>query len=733
MSSGRPIYYAHSREDDQGRLPEDAWELLADHLMAVGHRAGRFAAVFGAEALGRLAGLLHDLGKADPAFQARLRGGPRVDHSTAGAKYVAAHFGPLGSLLAYVIAGHHTGLADWNGSGGLKDRLADPGRGGFDSAAVPKLPNLPEELPISRRLRGTQQRFALSFLTRMLFSALVDADFLETERFYDPARAQARRGWPVLGTLSARLDAYLARFPDSTDPVMAARAAVLGWCRDAALRPPGFFRLTVPTGGGKTLSSLAFALAHCQAHGLGRVVYAIPYTSITEQTALVFRDALGDDAVLEHHSAYDPSPRPDNTSDFEARRDFEHRAAENWDAPVIVTTTVQLLESLFANRPGRCRKLHRLARAVIVLDEAQLLPVPFLRPVLEALQALVRDYGATVVLCTATQPAFQVSHFLENGIPETAITDIVPPADSDGLFAQLERVTVSKVGTLADPLLADRLGSEAQVLCIVDSRRHAHDLFGLIADGPGSYHLSARMTPAHRSDMLAQIRRALADGEPCRVVSTQVIEAGVHVDFPVVYRAMAGLDSIAQAAGRCNREGKRACGTVYVFTPENHTPRGVFSRRAAAASAVMSSRDDWLSPETQTQYFRTWYTTENHDSENILSMLSACHDKFEFSRAAAAFKIIDSPTIDLLVPWGADGQKQIDALGHAPPHRAGLRRLQRHTIGIYEDEWCHLVAQGAVRCIADRFWILNEMDRYCPRRGLRFDHHPDFDAPRYIL
>jgi CRISPR-associated endonuclease/helicase Cas3 len=620
-----PIPYAHTL---WGR-PRKEWHPLEAHLRDTARLAECFATAFDSGRWGYLAGLWHDLGKFSDAFQdyliesaeagdvthaSEMTG--RVDHSTAGAQH-AARLGLTGRLLSYCIAGHHAGLPDnIGGESGLLARLekrVEP----IDAAPAEilglPLPRPPHFKPSVHRRPG----FTLAFYTRMLFSCLVDADFLDTELFMDPARAGLRPDDPPsCKALLERLNKHLAEKQGKAadTPVNRRRAEVLALCREKAREAPGFLSLNVPTGGGKTLSSLAFGLAHAAERGLRRLVYAIPFTSIIEQTTDVFREALGDprgEVVLEHHGNLD--------SDDPVRQSDRLRlAAENFDATLIVTTNVQLFESLFASRPSRCRKLHRLARSVIILDEAQTLPPRLLAPTLAALEELVKNYGSTVVLCTATQPAIEKRDRFPIGL-EGVMPIIDDPAS---LHRSLRRTSVELLGRLENPDLVDRLGGERQVLCVVNSRRHASDLFQLL-DDPDALHLSASMCPAHRAEVVAEIRRRLLAGEPCRVVSTQVIEAGVDVDFPAVYRAAAGLDSIAQAAGRCNREGLLATedgqprlGRVFVFDYDAKAyPTDPSIGRAANCFRQIAPDhlSDLLSPQAVENYFRLHYWQQGGD------------------------------------------------------------------------------------------------------------------------
>ncbi|CAB5714480.1 CRISPR-associated endonuclease Cas3-HD [Delftia tsuruhatensis] len=543
-------FFAHSTSDTS----KGNWQSLPDHLKGVGALARQFADAFGAGALAEVQGWLHDLGKYTQPYQLRLQGSSvRVDHSTWGARIAARHYPGIGHLLAYGIAGHHAGLANGDGEGertALRQRLDD----GYELPALDAAWEadiaLPPQLAMpDLKIHSRERRnFQLAFATRMLFSCLVDADFLDTERFYGKTESGAdhRSGGepaPSLQALRSQLDAYLAGLP-SGGSVNATRAGILQHVRGQADLAPGLFSLTVPTGGGKTLASLAFALDHAIRHGLRRVIFVIPFTSIVEQNAAVFRKALGplgDAAVLEHHSAFVPSEPPrDDPEKYQSQKKLQ-LAMENWDAPIVVTTAVQFFESLFAAKPSQCRKLHRIAGSVVVLDEAQTMPLKLLRPCVAAIDELARNYRSSLVLCTATQPALAAPAF-EGGLQQ--VRELAPAPEQ--LFKQLERVRVRHLGVLDDEALAEHMRSREQVLCIVNNRRHARAVFQAMADLPGARHLTTLMCARHRSAVLAEVRQLLKDGKPCRLVSTSLIEAGVDVDFPTVLRAEAGLDSIAR-------------------------------------------------------------------------------------------------------------------------------------------------------------------------------------------
>jgi CRISPR-associated endonuclease/helicase Cas3 len=766
--------YAHSLPGE----PEERWEPLARHLAEVSELAGRFAAAFESREWGELAGLWHDLGKYSAAFQSYLRRTATlpdedphrlelrgtVNHSTAGALQALQELGTIGRLLAYCIAGHHAGLpnstaADGEQSrSGLDHRLQHPPPETIDALRRAPASILHRSCPPppALKLDGTSGRghsFQLALFIRMLFSCLVDADFLRTECFMRPDRAQARSGKPpAMGELASHLDRYLQQLCATADDthVNRQRDRVLRACLDAAQRSPGLFALTVPTGGGKTLSSLAFALRHAAFHELKRVIVAIPFTSIIEQNAAVYRRALAGHiaSVLEHHSNVDP--RSDNEQT--AR---ERLAAENWDAPVIVTTNVQLLESLFASRTSRCRKLHRISRSVIVLDEAQALPPNLLAPTLMALRELVINYGCSLVLCTATQPALERREDFRIGLNRPH--QIIPIPEREQLFAVLKRVEVERAGTLDDKALVDRLTDEPQVLCIVNTRAHAADLFTALTerleetqrifrDGREQrragtcLHLSANMCPHHRTIVLRLIRQRLKMGLPCRVVSTQLVEAGVDVDFPVVFRAMAGLDSIAQAAGRCNREGRLAGrGRVVIFEPdgaEHLLPQ--FVRQAVnAASQVLSDHVDPLSPEAQHHYFRLHYWDEGHrsgwdrppgarpDEGGVLDCFTGGGNCLQFRKAAERYRLIADDQQPIVVPYGKRGRDLARSLltMREPPDRGFDRQLQRFIVGLHERGVRALLGNTALYPSDQTHgrFVLSNASAYDRLLGLRLD------------
>ena len=716
------------------------WESLNAHLEKVAALTGAFCAAFGAREWGETLGCLHDLGKLSTEFQEYLRNSAdadageetvpkrgRVDHSTFGARYAAQHAGThAGQLLAYCIAGHHAGLPDWIAEQAENDRSSLR----YRLTAVQKRPPTVDHQRISTvipRLRipfppeADGAGFQLAFFTRMIFSALIDADRLATEEFCDPVQSACRRvDHPDIGVLSRILSESIDVLATTAEKrqVNTVRADVLAQCRAAAKETPGFFSLNVPTGGGKTLSSMDFALRHAAEHGLRRVIVAVPFTTIIEQTADVYRRAFGDDAarcLIEHHSNVEP------TKDTRANK----LATENWDAPVILTTNVQLFESLFAARTTPCRKLHRIARSVIVLDEVQTLPVEFLKPTLRALRELVQSYGCSVVLCTATQPALEKEETFTIGLEN--VRPII--RDVPKLFQVLKRVEVEHAGKLTDAELAERMAEEASVLCIVNTRAHAAALYDAlcVAEPEGSYHLSTNMCAAHRRVVFAQIRERLKDKKSCRVVSTQLVEAGVDLDFDVVYRAPAGIDSVAQAAGRCNREGRRERGRVWLFETESPPPPGMLRQSAQVGREVSARHPDPLAPDAVQAYFRMlyWQHENRWDKHEVMPCFRATpRDKelaYQFRSAAERFRLIEDVQTQVLVVYDEVSRSLRDRmlLGDAGGF-IDFRVAQHYLVGVYDQIKNALRQSGAIEehTTGSGLWLLLNERAYTAEKGL---------------
>ena len=719
-------------------LAHSGGHLLATHLHKVADLAKEFARTHGSVCASSdwayLAGLWHDLGKYRPGFQRYLKlsdnenahiegrvAGREKTHSIAGALWALRSFkeshGKGGELaartLAYLIASYHAGLYDWDG--GLKVRLADADSHVELQEALAALP--PADVlstggfsPSLQDLPGGIAGYAL--WVRLMFSCLVDADFLDTEEHFDSAKTQRRQGFPGLTAMLDVFDNFMAVKAAQATPgiVNTLRARILQQCRDKADLPPGFFSLTVPTGGGKTLSSLAFALRHALQAPAGierRIIYAIPYTSIIEQTADQFRQAfaaLGNEVLIEHHSQAESDDRQETAR--------SRLACENWDAPLIVTTNVQLFESMFAAKTSRCRKLHRLVNSVIVLDEAQLLPPEFLQPILDALKLLVAHYGVTVVFCTATQPALSKTEYFDKskGLDGIAsVREIID--DPDELYRQLDRVQVELPADWSTPTawadLAERVTQEDCVLVIVGTRKAAREMHSLLPEG--TLHLSALMCGAHRSDEIKKIKQRLSDkrggtdSRPLRVVATNLVEAGVDLDFPVVYRALAGLDSIAQAAGRCNREGRLANkGRVVVFVPPENPPKGLPAQGAAVCKSLLHDRpENPLERSLFERYFKRLYYDCDLDAKGIRKLLTADRElAVNFRTAAELFQLIEDRDSALVVVRYEDRRDDIEkwlaSLASQGPERWLMRKLQRLTVSIPQRDAIRMLAQGSL-------------------------------------
>ncbi|RMH17516.1 MAG: CRISPR-associated endonuclease Cas3'' [Acidobacteria bacterium] len=727
----KPLVYAHSLDG----APESAWHELRDHLEATGELAARFSEAFGAGDWGRILGLWHDLGKYHPQFQAYLRGESPSggDHSIVGALLAESRRDEAGGAwipLALAIAGHHAGLARPGEGAGrptpLRSRLRAL-RSRLDETPVPEnlkqhpLPAVPERFRSVGSTRLERQAFKrrLALWTRFVFSALVDADRLDTERFYDGPR---RLDFDPLATLRRRLDDYvddLAAGAAQT-PLNALRRRILDACRQAAVEAPGLFSLSVPTGGGKTLAAMSFALRHAEKHGLQRIIVAIPFTSIIEQTVDVYRRALGPEQVIEHHSALDPDPE---SEDDRMRVQRNKLASENWDAPLVVTTNVQLFESLYANKPGRCRKLHNVARSVILLDEPQSLPPAQLLPILAALRHLVMDFGCTVLFSTATQPAFNRSQSLPKGFD--GVREIAP--DPAALARALKRYEVRWPAAGDEPVswpeLAGRLSRHQQVLAIVHRRRDARELAQAVGEDDGVYHLSASMCAAHRRQVLSEVGRRLADGGPCRLIATQVVEAGVDVDFPFVYRALGGLDSLVQAGGRANREGRlEVAERLIVFRAPTRPPPGTPQRGLEVMEQLLEKYDgtvDVHQPEVVSKYFELLYSIQTLDRDAILAHEAG----LDFPAVARAFRLIDDAwSAPLVVRWG-DGARRLERLRQQGPSRDRLRALQPFTVNVNRHLLPRLEQDGVIEHVAEVVHALSPgYERlYSERYGLILD------------
>lgn len=700
---------AHGATDEH---PEG--QSIEAHLKGTGELAETFAAEFGAAANGKLCGLAHDIGKYSDEFQLRLRGGKKVDHATAGA---IECFKIKAAFEAVCVIGHHSGLPNV----GHKDADTTESQTFFGRKLRAEQGGIPDyrknwnghiALP-QDYFRPSGRGFATAFYIRMLYSCLVDADYIDTETFMN---GDAGRGnYEPLSALCDKLTAYISKWNNPTREIDILRQKILNSCIEKASAPRGIFSLTVPTGGGKTVASMAFALNHAVANSMKRIIYVIPYTSIIEQNAKVFRDILGQENVVEHHSSvsYELSENADK---------LEYRSAlatENWDAPVIVTTAVQFFESLYANRSSKCRKLHNIANSVIIFDEAQMIPSNNLRPCVAAIAELVRAYNATAVLCTATQPA--IDEMLLEYSKKESVVELCP--DVDGMFEKFRRTSFEKEGRLTTDELVSRLESQQQVLCIVNTRKFAQEVYEALPS-EGRFHLSTLMCPVHRKQKLDEIRERLKSGKTCRVVSTSLIEAGVDVDFPRVFREMAGLDSILQAAGRCNREGKRSVESsiVTVFESENKVNKLIAVNRDAAEETVR----DWTQPNTTStieRYFKAYRDfLRNDDKSGVITAsekgISGCGLPFEW--IAKEFKLIDQNTFAVYIPIG-EGKELVSRLREGERSRGLYRRAGMYSVSVYQNQFDSLINAGAAEPFGEDAAFLTDCSLYSDEKGLSTD------------
>jgi CRISPR-associated endonuclease/helicase Cas3 len=719
-------YYGHSLKG-KGK---SEWQLLKKHLCDTAKLAKEFGEDAGVSELAYTAALLHDIGKYSEAFQARLDGkGPKVDHATAGAREVLKLFDKggleknLATMISYCIAGHHTGLPDYgdstdvDGTGTLLSRVEKKELADF-SAYRTEID--PASLVLKgRRLKTSNEPFSVAFMTRMIFSALVDADFQDTETFMGQSK-KPRGGHGSIVELCQTFNAAMRKFDNPQSEINKKRTETLKACIEKANSEQGFFTLTIPTGGGKTLASMAFALNHAAKHGLKRVIYVIPFTSIIEQNATVFKEFLGEENVLEHHSNFDwktGNKKDSEEADDETKDALDKLklASENWDIPIVVTTNVQFFESLFASKSSRCRKLHNLAKSVIIFDEVQTLPREYLDPCMLSVKELVVNYGASAVFCTATQPA------LNKRLKNVAFTELAP--DLQALFNFYQRVQVTDIGKTPDAALIERVKSHSQVLCIVNTRKHAKGLFDQL-EGEGNFHLSTLMCPTHRKEVLTMVRDRLKAGQICRVISTQVMEAGIDVDFPVGFRALAGLDSIIQAAGRVNREMKRDISDVYVFDPKTpfikKTPEFIKQGAVVAESVLRDFADHPDSTEAIEYYFNFLYNLQAKDAFDAKNILARFDNgiEFDFKTAAEEFRLIDNNTVPVVVPYNEEAKQLIEKAKWHPYPFSLARQLQMYTVNIYENEFKKLQSKGAIETYNETYEVLSNMDFYEEQTGL---------------
>lgn len=711
---------AHKRESD------NCEQSIIEHLTETANMAAGFGEAFNNREYAYLCGLLHDIGKYSDKFQNRIKNcGKKCDHATAGSRIIYKNK-PFGMIGAYCIAGHHSGLqncgskTDVGGEGTLYGRLVE-------DYQIPDYEAYKNEITESQCLLNGKPHiqplnkgsFSISFLIRLLYSALVDADYLNTEFFMRNGIVERSVDYCFMD-FQKKLNNVLSSFSDK-GIINEKRAAILKSCLSKADMKRGLFTLTVPTGGGKTLSSMAFAIKHLLKNKMDRIIYVIPYTSIIEQNAKVFKDIFGDENVLEHHSNFD-------FKDDDSINNKQRLSTENWDVPIVVTTNVQFFESLFANKSSRCRKLHNMANSVIIFDEAQMFPTEFLTPCIMAIAELVHNCNSTAVLCSATQPA------ITEKFPKAIISNEICEKTEE-LYSTFKRTTIVNRGIIESDELAREMNDMYQCLCIVNTRKHALKLFELLK-GEGNYHLSTLMFPEHRKTVLKEIRQRLKNKLPCRVVSTRLIEAGVDVDFPRVYRVLGGVDSIVQAAGRCNREGKlennngdRILGEVHVFESEEEFAKRQppsFKREIEVTKQIIKKYDDMTSPEAIKDYFIILYGylgEKGLDTKDIYERLEKgyANGKFEydFQSISEEFKLIGENTFSVIIPFNDNARKLIEQLRYVDYYRKIIRSLQGYTVNIYENEYKALLGTGKLYQVKDEIMVLINKEDYDDNTGLK--------------
>ena len=723
---------AHLRQIDNS----NDWIIQSteEHAQGVAELAAKFAADFNMESWGNVAGLLHDKGKETTAFQTYIRYSSGYDtsvkpvddtsHALVGA-LAAAKAMNGNPVLAFIISGHHRGLYDLNE---LKEKLKNK----LEETRSAEI--LLEDTDIDKDLPWKVNQKDITHVIRMLFSCLVDADYLDTERFMNPESYKERNNDYSLEPLLEKLEQYLANIKENAadTPVNHIRDLVQEYARKNSDVSPGVFEMTVPTGGGKTLSSLLWALRHAVKYGLKRVIIAIPYTSIIEQTADVLKNIFGPGNVLEHHSQVNyesnKTGEPNNYSEspIYGTNNAERLklSSENWDSPIIVTTNVRLFESMFHYKPSKCRRLHNLSRSVIILDEVQTLPIELYNPIIHALDTLQGVFNSSVVLTSASQPV--LSKPLRGSTQQTKFegftqqpTPIVPHDQS--LWEPLRRANLTFLDkALSFDQIAGRIASHPRVLCIVNTRKIAYEIFKHLPDHNNTIHLSRMMCSAHLKKKLTEIHNLLADSSKnIRVISTQLIEAGVDVDFPIVYRQEAGLDSIIQAAGRCNREGKlseKGETVVFSISEPGCVPTGNLAK-ANDARKDMDSDTDWFSDEAMEIFFhkltRRTDTFDKYQTEKDLQM------NLKFQTVAQNFKYIDNNQTAVVVNY-ENSMEILERFQYAPSYRL-MKELSQYMVNLHEGALHKLRNRGLIE---DRGGVLVIAcrDAYSEEVGLMLDN-----------
>lgn len=705
------------------RLSDKAVQTNDEHQRGVACLASSFASEFGMADVGHLLGLLHDKGKEQAAWQKYIQGvtgyNPKYANTKNGPNhaYIGAHiaqilYPQLSPLIAQPIAGHHRGLYDYCEY--IEETKKD----------IPKEVLIPESQSCAMPRLHNLKSYDLHHLVRILFSCLVDADSLDTEEFMNPEQASLRGVHTTMEELLCKLEEYLSQLKEKSEDteVNRIRNYVQEQCIKESQGKMGFYSLTVPTGGGKTLASVLWALHHAVRNHLNRVIIAIPYTSIIVQTAATLKAIFGEENVLEHHS----NVNTDNIKNREQRERMQ-LATENWDYPIIVTTNVQLLESLFSNKRSDCRKLHNVVKSVLILDEVQTLPMDFYKPIVHTLDTLCRIFGVSVLFTTASLPV--LTGRIEGSNPNVGFEALasvheIIPAEAK-LHDKLRRVELKIDETPKSyDEIATELAKHQRVLCIVNTRRDAKELYERLPKEGICLHLSRMMCPTHVATTIQQIKRVLREKNDCpiRVISTQLVEAGVDIDFPVVYRQQAGLDSILQAAGRCNREGIQTISTTYVFSlgKEHPLPTGFISQTNNARLSMVGQYD-WFAPETMVVYFKQLHCRiNNFDKRQMQELLykPAC----EFEKAANLFHLIDDQTKPVLVNWHDSMNLYQRLLSEGPSYQL-MKQMAQYSVNIRKHDFDMLQSIGAIEEPFENIYVITNPAFYKDDTGLSFGNN----------
>lgn len=734
-------FYARKEEFEN---KETEYQLIVEHLNNVSRICKEITNKIGFGEIGSILGKMHDIGKYSDDFQRRIRGeNIQVDHATAGGKeleamYIAKELDTLlYRVMAQVSVGHHSGLGDLGNSARgyikrIKGEICDYNNWKIENEiqGFSKLSTIEKLNQLN--IESKTLSFTIQFLQRFLFSALVDADRIDAQNFLNKEAQQLMSEVENIGILKLKFEKFMIDLQRNAkqSQINKIRTKIYNQCIEKSEKSTGFYTLSVPTGGGKTLASMGFALNHALKNKQERIIYAIPYTSIIEQNAKIYVDIFGKKNVLEHHCNYE-NPYKENSKESLGLK----LAQENWYNPIIVTTNVQLFGTLFSEKPSRARKLHNIANSVIVLDEVQSIPINYVKPCMEALKELVRNYNCTIVLCSATQPEFEKNGGFET---ETDMTEII--TDRNQLFKEMTRVKEEFIGRQSIDALTNLIEEQNQVLCIVNTKKHARQLFESIKketdNNEGYYHLSTNMCPIDRTETIKKIREQLELGNHCKVISTQLIEAGVDIDFPVVYRAIAGLDSIAQAAGRCNREGKQKNGKIYVFEPD-FLMKGYLQRTADISKPLLIEGNNFIQLECIKRYFLKLYNIEQNELD-LQEVFKFCNGAlefgFEFKEIDHRFKLIDEVGYPLIIPKNAEAWKNVNKLRFVKKGLKGvLKKLAPYTINVKKYELDQLVELGVIRkeediLILDEGEGLEEMMYYDEFVGLKIGVEDNFDG-----